>query len=205
MSRRMRRRLATQRYEAGEARAAASVVKAGDVVLELGSGLGFISSYLRKHTPAGRIVCVEANPHLIPYIQRVHQLNAVFEAKVIHGIASASDGDAAVPFYCRRDFWASSLAPEPAYEHVASVPAIPFSKLVSEHRPDILVMDIEGGEHQLLAVQAIDGVRAVVLEVHPVVYGEAGVRVVRDHLARLSFQLVAEYDRGSVLVYQRAG
>ncbi len=199
----MRRRLAKGKYEASEVKASASVLQQGDVVLELGAGLGFVSSYLRKNTGAGRIICVEANPHLIPYIQRVHQLNDVGGVQVLHGIAQPMHGGTDAAFYCRKDFWASSLEPEPPFESIVSVPCIPFTDLLTHHRPDLLVMDIEGGELQLLAVEALQGVRSIVLEVHPKIYGESGLAQVQNHLARLSFRPTKNPADRDVLIYHR--
>ncbi|MFN3745640.1 MAG: FkbM family methyltransferase [Hyphomicrobiaceae bacterium] len=201
LSRRMRRRLAGNKYEAEEVQAALSAVKPGDVVLELGAGLGFLSSLLRKRTAARAIICVEANPDLIPYIQQVHRLNAVRDTQVIHGVALPSDQERLVSFYCRADFWGSSLDCEPAYVRMVSVKGIPLSRLISDHRPDVLIMDIEGGECQLLSVPALDGVRALVLELHPRVYGEDGMKTVRNHLTRLFFEPAKSFDDSSVQVY----
>lgn len=201
LSRRMRRRLAGAKYESNEIRATSAVVKPGDKVLELGAGLGFVSSYLRKHTAAGPIICIEANPDLIPYIQQVHRLNAVSDTQVIHGIALPSDEAHNLPFYCRTDFWASSLDPEPAYERVVSVAGIPLQTLISEHRPALMVMDIEGGERDLLGVETLDGVRTIVLEVHPKAYGASGLDTVRRHLARLSFQPAEGFEKSGVQIH----
>jgi FkbM family methyltransferase len=199
----MRRRLAGRKYEAKEVRATLSVVRPGDVVLELGARLGFLSCLLRKRGAAGPIICVEANPDLIPYIQRVHRLNAVSDANVIHGVALPSDQESLVSFYCRENFWSSSLAPDPAYVRMATVKGIPLSRLIADHHPDVLVMDIEGGECQLLSIEALEGIRSIVLEFHPKVYGADGLATVRHHLTRLSFEPAKAFDDSNVQIYHR--
>jgi predicted RNA methylase len=85
--------LAAGRYERRERALSARIIRSGDVVLELGAGLGFLGSYLRKFTRAGKIVCVEANPHLIPYIARVHALNRIEAIEVLNGVVVPRDGE----------------------------------------------------------------------------------------------------------------
>ena len=167
LSPRMELSLAAGRYEARERAMATRVIQPGDVVLELGSGLGFISSYVRQCTGAGKIICVEANPRLIPYIRSVHALNAVANVEVLNRVVVTTDGTPQTfPFYCRNDFWASSLSPVPPYDSVVDVPALPLAEILRTHRPDVLIMDIEGGEIDLLKTPNLGSIRAVVVETH---------------------------------------
>ena len=180
--------LAAGRYERRERALSARIVRPGDVVLELGAGLGFLSSYLRKFTGAGKIVCVEANPNLIPYINRVHAVNAIDRIELLNGVVlPRPDGAASIPFYCRRDFWASSLDPSSPFESVVSVGALSFPDILDRHRPDVLVMDIEGGELELLTTPSAGSIRAAVVETHPGHYGPDGLRAIEANFARLGF------------------
>jgi len=180
--------LAAGRYERRERALSARIVRPGDVVLELGAGLGFLSSYLRKFTGAGKIVCVEANPNLIPYINRVHAVNAIDRIELLNGVVlPRPDGAASIPFYCRRDFWASSLDPSSPFESVVSVGALSFPDILDRYRPDVLVMDIEGGEVELLTTPSAGSIRAAVIETHPGHYGPDGLRAIEANFARLGF------------------
>ncbi|MTD96309.1 FkbM family methyltransferase [Hyphomicrobium sp. xq] len=180
--------LAKGRYEWGEARMGARAVAPGDTVLELGSGIGFVSSYLRRNTAAGKIVCVEANPDLVPYIENVHRLNGIADTVVLNGVAQVPPFPASMPFYCRRDFWASSLEPtSAAYERAVEVPSLDLAQLLDKHKPGVLIMDIEGGELALMQIAALPHVRAIVMEVHRDTYGDAGLQQLFDLAARLGF------------------
>lgn len=180
--------LAAGRYERRERALSARIVRPGDVVLELGAGLGFLSSYLRKFTGAGKIVCVEANPNLIPYISRVHAVNGIGGIELLNGVVvPRPDGAASVPFYCRRDFWASSLDPSSPFEAVVNVGALSFPDILERHRPDVLVMDIEGGELDLLTTPSAGSIRAAVVETHLGHYGPDGLRAIEANFARLGF------------------
>jgi len=180
--------LAAGRYERRERKLASRVVRDGDVVLELGAGLGFISSYLRKSTGVGKIVAVEANPRLIPYIQRVHAMNASTNIEVLNGVVVPDHaGPASFSFYCRRDFWASSLSDTSPYEAELQVKTHVLPDLLTTYRPDVLVMDIEGGEIELLSAKDLGSIRAAVIETHPYAYGAAGLAALESNLQRLGF------------------
>jgi FkbM family methyltransferase len=177
--------LAKGRYEWGEAR----VIQPGDAVLELGAGIGFVSSYIRRNTGAGRIVCVEANPDLVPYIEKVHRLNGIENTVVLNGVAQVEVRSANVPFYCRKDFWASSMEATSPYERCVEVPSLNFATLLATHKPNVLIMDIEGGELALFSADALPHVQAIVLEVHRDAYGENGLTELFGKAQRLGFNL----------------
>jgi FkbM family methyltransferase len=180
--------LAKGRYEWGEARMGARAIAPGDTILELGSGIGFVSSYLRRNTAAGMIVCVEANPGLVPYIENVHRLNDIADTVTLNGVAQVAPQSASVPFYCRRDFWASSLEPaSAAYERAVEVPALDLRALLDKYRPGVLIMDIEGGELALMEIGALPHVRAIVMEVHRNTYGDEGLQRLFDLAGPLGF------------------
>ena len=62
------------RFEAEEASQIPRIVRPGDRVLEIGAGIGFISTLLSRQRRVSRVIAVEANPHLIDYMTRLHAL-----------------------------------------------------------------------------------------------------------------------------------
>lgn len=205
ISPRMARAFAKQTYEMREAAMARRVVEAGDIVLELGAGIGFISSFLRRHTTAGAIVSVEANPDLIGLIDATHRRNAIANVTVLMGIVAprAQPGQTAA-FYRRADFWASSLAPDPApVVDTVEVPVLALPDVLARYRPAVLIMDIEGGELDLFEARDLAPVQKIMLEVHPDLYGLAGMDRLLQSLSRLGFALDAEISGESVLALRR--
>ena len=83
------------------------VVRQGDRVLELGAGIGFMSTHIAKARKIREINTFEANPHLIPYIQSVHEANDVNNVHVHNAILGKRKGS--VPFYVRANLLASSM------------------------------------------------------------------------------------------------
>ena len=91
--------------------------------------------------------------------------------------------------FCRRDFWASSLTGNSApYESVVQVPALDFDELLETYKPNVLIMDIEGGELALFAIAELKHIRAIVLEVHRNEYGQEGFFELLASLTRLGFK-----------------
>jgi cyclopropane fatty-acyl-phospholipid synthase-like methyltransferase len=95
-------------YETEEIHCLTTALQPGDTTLELGAGIGFMSSCAVRRCHAGRVIAFEANPGLIPVIRRTLALNGVV-AEVVHGVVAREDGEAT--FNVSRDFWSSSAEP----------------------------------------------------------------------------------------------
>lgn len=188
-----RRLLRSNSYEAREADAVRALVKEGDVALELGAGIGFMSTLMAKSCKAREVHTFEANPSFIPYIRRVHEANGVADKVVLtNALLGAAPGVAT--FYERADFAASSLTEDPpgvASPVVAThaVPVLDIARVMADLCPTALVCDIEGAEAGLLPLADLSSVRVAVIELHPQWIGEVGVRAVFDalHGAGLTF------------------
>ncbi|KAA2317192.1 FkbM family methyltransferase [Pseudooceanicola sediminis] len=211
------RQMRVGHYEAGESRAARAFVRAGDRVLELGGGLGVISSVVGRIEGVEKVLSIEANPQLIEVIRETQRLNGVDRCEVRHGVIDSHDRDS-VAFYVRPDFWASSMTPDapvsgaqsgavdaerPGHHETVSVPGLSLDRLVQEFRPSVLIADIEGGELDLFESSALNGVRTIIIELHPGVYGTAGQERILSTLRGLGFVIDADHLKGSVWVLHR--
>jgi len=162
-------------YEAKEARLAARVMSAGDRVLELGAGIGVITTVMAR-TSNVRVWAFDANPGIVDLAQRVLEANGVENATVNHGLMiSGEPGEH--PFYVRADFWMSSMMEgQGPYDEIISIPSRNIDAFIAANNINVLVMDIEGAERELLAGAKLDGVEKVFLELHDHLYGLQGVR-----------------------------
>ncbi len=177
------RPMRNNRYEGGECATLRRVLAPGDRVLELGAGLGLISTVAAGVPGVERIVSVEANPDLIPLIRETHRLNGVTKVDLRNAIVAPEAGEDA-PFYLRRHFWASSMEPDSfPFRKVVSVARLGLGELIAELDPTVIVCDIEGGELGLFDRADLARVRAVVLELHPKVYGDEGLARIAGALA----------------------
>jgi FkbM family methyltransferase len=201
-------RLRRDMYETPEVTAFAKFLEPGDRVLELGAGIGFISSFIARNCDPAHIACVEANPRLCDYIGRVHAENGVTNASVRNVVALS---DAApwqeggrMPFYLTDPFWSASLTPpRDGSATRVGVEAVRLSDLVAELRPTVIICDIEGGECGLFEACDLAGVRNIALELHTRVYGGAGVRKVFDDLHRHDFFYHQKVSRGDIVLFER--
>jgi len=175
--------LETGLYEANEARRIPRVVRSRDRVLELGAGLGVITSLIA----AVEDVCVwsfEADPQTALLAKRVIDLNSTGNVVLTNGILDAGP-PRKVSFYRRADLWMSSgFAKQGPYERVMEITTSNIDTFIRQHRINVLVMDIEGAELDLLENAELPGIERVFLELHDHLYGLAGVRGISAALAR---------------------
>jgi len=189
-------------YEAKEARLVQRLLKNGDRVLELGAGMGVITSIMAR-TPSVKIWSYDANPHTVALAERVAKANGVENATFHHGLITAGK-PATYPFYIRRDFWMSSLMEaQGPYQDVIQIPSLDLDSLVSEHNINVLVMDIEGAERQLLGAALLHNIDRVFLELHDHLYGLAGVKDVFLAMLTRNFSYDPRNSSGACVVFSR--
>lgn len=202
------RKLGRDQYETPEIEGVDAFIKPGDRVLELGAGIGFMSSYLNRAHGITEITCVEANPLLCDYVARVHSANDVNGAKIVNAVALSGNArwpeDGTIPFYVTEPFWSSSLdAPKGQPHDRLDVPVVRLSDLVDRARPSVIVCDIEGAEADLFAAANLDGVKNVLMELHTRVYGGHGIRRTFDNMHRLGFFYHQKVSAGDVVLFER--
>ena len=163
----MRGKIYRNFYEAPEMIILARTLEPQDRVLELGGGVGYVSSYLAQVCGNRNVVSVEANPTLAPLIARNHRLNGVSPTVVN---AAVGDGGS-IEFVPHENFWSGSTAREG--KKTIQVPTVGIESLIIAHRPSFLIMDIEGAELTELPKVDFTNIDKVLLEVHPQIYGLA--------------------------------
>lgn len=184
------RRINAARYEGQEIAGALNVVREGDNVLELGAGLGIVGAVTARNRKPARVVSFEGNPNLIPHIRALYDLNGLGDVIEVRNqvLISAPDRPESLPFQLHNSFLGSSLQRDPASaRETVQVPTASYDDLRAELTPDILLMDIEGGELEFLEHADLTGIRSVVVEFHPGVYDVAGMRQCKSILRDAGF------------------
>ena len=186
-------RINAARYEGQEIAGALEVIRAGDHVLELGAGLGLVGAIAAKNGKPAKVLSFEANPNLIEHINALYRLNGLTKKIEVRNqvLMSAPDAPDTMAFHIRNSFLGSSLidAEGKATTRV-DVPTADYAKIHADFKPDVLLMDIEGGELDFLRHASLDGVRAIVIEFHPNAYGREGIQECKSILQAAGFTKV---------------
>ncbi len=193
------------RYEAPEARQIGKIIAPGEIILEIGAGIGFMSALMLKNPNVERLISYEANPLLIPKIQRTLADNSLGGARFeLHNAVLGKDGaGGTVDFHIHQDFWASSLRKTTGTIRSCPVPVEDFNQVLRKMRPSLIVCDIEGGERALFASADLSGVRGVYLEVHQRVFGPAGMRDVFQSFHQQGFHYDQNHSSGAIIFFSR--
>lgn len=122
-------------------------------VIELGGGIGVVSGVIDEILAGNRKhIVVEANPALIPILERTAQLNDC-DFKICNRAYSTSSES--LQLRTGDLFWSGSLYDRPRAFGTTNVEPISLSNLCERFDVDefSLVVDIEGGEFELLSAE----------------------------------------------------
>lgn len=204
----LRTRIREGKYEVHEGKAIAGILAEGDVVVELGAGLGLISTIAYRTRLPAAIHCFEADPRLPDLIRETHRLNGVAGVHLTVAAVTADPAALAagtIGLGLRSAFWANSVVAKAGHKppRTVQVPAISLASIVAELRPTVIVCDIEGAEAGLFDMVDLSGVRHVLVELHPGLTGLAGVRSVFDALHAAGLVYDSDLSRGAVPGFTR--
>lgn len=138
-------------YESAEVRFVKEYLRSDLDVVELGSSLGVVScQILRKLKPGARLVCVEANPHLLGTLQEnLKQLSSGHDVSVVHGAVTNPSNGLSVQIVLGADSTASHVIEDNGVQEGVPVPALTLSNILRDNQiagSFSLVSDIEGAE-----------------------------------------------------------
>jgi len=202
----IREELMTGRYEVPEITALEALLRPGDRLLEIGGGLGVVSGLAARAVPDAVIESYEANPDLIAAIRELHALNGL-SGIALHNrlLVPGGGGGATRGFHLHWSFAESSMVPGQGKARSVEVETEDFATKLAQFRPDILVVDIEGGEDELLSGADLRGLRAMVLELHPRVIDRAAERRILDACHAAGLYPRFDLSSANVAAFERAG
>lgn len=198
-------KLASGDYEGHEAHAALQRIKPGMRVLEVGAGLGYVSSICAKLAGPAAVVSVEANPRMVEAAKATLKRNGFEEVLLEHGaVVGNGHHDAMVNFRAGTLFWGGATLPNGVEkEDMVSVPALRIRPLLMEFRPRFVMLDVEGGEADLFKKPWPPFVKFVVLELHPSKYDTSVIKEIVDCMSETGLTYDPVTSRGRTLGFRR--
>ena len=188
-----------ERYEHAELHALRNIIEQGDVIMEVGAGIGFLSTYCAKDSRVKSVTAYEANPVMHEVIKTTFERNRV-NVEFIGAAVGRSYQN--LPFYIADEFWASSFFPTKNAKLI-DLPVIPFCEELKRTDPTVLVMDIEGAELEALQGCDLSGVRNVILELHPSKYRQIGVKRILDLLSSAYLSYDCRFSNRNVVLFTK--
>src|SRR2546425_3470149 len=138
LSPQVERTVSRGRYEQDEFRLIEQVLSPGDVVLEVGAGLGLVSAYCAKRLGSSRVFAYEANPDLEACIRETYSLNEV--QPTLEMCAVGTDAGQ-VTLFRSEDLWASSRSEE----HTSELQSLAYlvCRLLLEKKKNTVIVWIQ--------------------------------------------------------------
>lgn len=187
----LRALLYREAYEDTERNLLLRVLKPGMRVLEIGTGIGFISLLSTRLCGEGNVLSYEANGSLEPMIRENYGLNGLKPRLKMRAITL--DGQP-VRFFRSDNIISSSVYDRKLQAQEVVVESDAFAGVIADFAPDVLIMDVEGAEIELFKVADLGPIRHIVVELHPHIVGEEKIAAVCDRLIEQGF-VVRERDR----------
>lgn len=196
-------------YERFEGRRSRRFVADGDRVVELGGGLGFISTVIMDHHAVADYQVVEADPRLTEMIRRTHRLNRIEGPLTINSCVATCGEDllraGTVTFHVGSKFCASSLLEmaDAKLKHTVEVPVVSLADMIATHRSNVLICDIEGAEVDVFNGTPLPTLTKILAELHPHRIGQSGIRELFRCLDAIGFVYEGDSSSGNVAAFRR--
>jgi FkbM family methyltransferase len=173
-------------YEVHELNLIKQILCRNDRVLEIGAGVGVVSLVATSCTGEGQVFSYEGNKTLEATIRANYALNSWCPNLFMEPVTS--DGRD-ICLYCDAKILSTSIYDRGMDFEKSYTQSVGMSELFEKLQPSVLVMDVEGAEAELLALECVKGVREIVVEVHPHIIGEEAVSHLTKSLLSKGFEL----------------
>jgi FkbM family methyltransferase len=168
ISSKMRNILYQGNYENNEMHAVERKLKKNDIVLELGTGIGFIATLCSKI--AKEVYTYEANPYMIETIMETFKINKV---KPLLQNYILCDKESEMDFFINEDFWTSSCFDLGDNKKKISVRTKILNDEIKKINPTFLIVDIEGFEKKIFEYIDYYNINNILIDLHPCEIGNS--------------------------------
>jgi len=192
----VRSALFKETYEAFECRMALSALRPGDRVLEIGCGIGLVSLLATRVVGEGNVLSCEANRSLEQLIISNYALNG-WQPSLVMKPVTADGRD--VVFHSNENLVTSSTFERNLPGVAERVESIAIGDVIASHRPNVIIMDVEGAEVELLQEADLKVVELIIVEVHPHIVGEDTIQKLFEVLQVRGFKINEQEHKTYVL------
>lgn len=187
-------------YEGGELRIVKKKLSSDDIVLELGTGIGFITTVCAKIIGSDKVYSFEANSLMKPVTEELFAKNQVTPNFSIALLASAeSQGE----FYAQNNFLASSEKAKHQKGTFVKVPVLDLNDTISKIKPTYLLMDIEGNELDILKIIDFQTIQKVQFELHPQYLNKEEIEFIFKKLETYSFKMDKSVSKSNYYFFEK--
>ena len=202
--------LQTADYELPERLFTQKMLLPPDRVLEVGTGIGIVSMAAAERTSPDQVRTFDGNPYIVADAKK----NFAFNRKdgitatlgVLRSRAHLKPSEKTLKFTVLKDFWASHIGTGRPGSHLVEIVDVPILCLeheIAAHRANVLIIDIEGGEIDLLDRADLSPIRLIIMETH---YWAVGAKATDRMIRRLIYQgfdIDVSISRDGVVVLRR--
>lgn len=193
-------------YEGAEVQIIEKVVRPGDRIIEMGTGIGVTAMKAAKIVGAENVLSFELNPYLIAWARDNFKRNDIpvnIAQKALFA-RGAMPGET-IDFHVHENFWASSLVERDGIRETIQVPTACLEDVIEAHKATMLVVDIEGAEVALFEKLDLTGITKIVMEIHYKTAGRQATNAMIRQIADQGFFLDYELITDGVLCFTRDG
>jgi FkbM family methyltransferase len=203
ISKNIQKSIFKKNYEAGEHFIIKKILRPGDKLLEIGTGLGYNSITAAKIIGDHQVRTYEGNPQLIELIKENFLLNGV-KIELMNKILTNDKKNEELKFYISENFWESSLSENQSKTFVM-VKTSDFCEELNSFQPNTILCDIEGGEVELFLIQFPPFVKKIILDTHPFFseIGNSRNSHLIAHILNQGFVLNSTVNYGFVYYFER--
>lgn len=188
-------------YEGGEINILAGTLEKKDRVLEIGTGLGFISAFCAKKIGEKNVMTFEANPFLEKRIRKLYQINNV-SPNLRMALASTMNGYMDF-FFEPIDIWSSSAIKLSQTSQLISVESVDINEVIKGFNPNYLIIDIEGAEYELLPKIDLKSINKIQIELHKKLIGDDKIEYLINYLRKEGFSVIEEFTASEQFYFLR--
>ena len=185
-------------YEDTERELIRKVLKPDSRVLEIGCGIGLVSLVAKSICTKGVVRSYEANPEMEKLIRENYALNGL-EPDLVMKAVTVDGGN--IDFFVDTGVLSSSTINRGRNDNKTTVQSDALDHVLEDLKPETIIMDVEGAELSLLGQSTLQGVRNIVVEMHPHIVGADAIESLIAKLAEAGFSVSER--RGKVYLLRR--